>query len=397
MNRSTLYTKDFQYPLPDDKIAKFPLADRNQSKLLVYQQNEIKESRFSELEDYLPDNAMLVFNDTKVIAARLIFTKKTGSTIEVFCLEPHDSTVEQALNTTNTCIWKCMVGNLKKFKKDTILELAIADTILKATLHEKREEDVLVRFEWEKGVSFSSILDAAGEVPLPPYLNRASEEEDSENYQTVYAKNQGAVAAPTAGLHFVKEQLTTLQQKGHSLEYLTLYVGAGTFKTVKSEKLVEHVMHKERIVISKETIQRWASHDHPIISVGTTSLRSMESLYWLGVKMFTQQTDQMIAIEQDDAYQLPAEWYFQESCQYILSILNKYNLKEVDFSSGLFIMPGYEMKSIDGLITNFHQPGSTLLSLIAAWVGDEWKNIYDYALDHHFRFLSFGDSSLLIK
>lgn len=171
MNRSTLYTKDFQYPLPDDKIAKFPLADRNQSKLLVYQQNEIKESRFSQLEDYLPDNAMLVFNDTKVIAARLIFTKKTGSTIEVFCLEPHDSTVEQALNTTNTCIWKCMVGNLKKFKKDTILELAIADTILKATLHEKREEDVLVRFEWEKGVSFSSILDAAGEVPLPPYLN----------------------------------------------------------------------------------------------------------------------------------------------------------------------------------------------------------------------------------
>ncbi len=397
MKREQLNSKDFHYNLPDDRIAKYPLADRNQSKLLVYKGGEIQEDRFSGLENHLPANSMLVFNDTKVLAARLYFKKSTGSTIQVFCLEPHDLTVEQALNTTDTCIWQCMVGNLKKFPKDDKLELDIAGTRLKASIHERRENDVLIRFEWEGGIPFSSILDAAGEVPLPPYLNRGTEEEDKENYQTVYAKNEGAVAAPTAGLHFVPDQLAHLQQLGHQLEYLTLYVGAGTFKVVKAEKLVDHVMHRERIVIRKEVIQRLMEHDGPVISVGTTSSRSLESLYWMATKMKEQGSNELLDITQEDAYQLPSGWSFKQACAFLVEYLSQKGLQEVDFHSSLFILPSYEWKAIDGLITNFHQPGSTLMALVSSFIGEDWKKVYDYALANEFRFLSYGDSSLLVR
>ena len=397
MNREQLKTKDFFYTLPDERIAKYPLEDRNKSKLLIRKNGVLQEDVFSNLEHYLPKDAMLVFNDTKVLAARLHFTKTTGAKIEVFCLEPHNTTVEQALNTTNSCIWQCMVGNLKRFSNDTVLTLNIAGTELKARIHQKRENDVLIAFEWGRDISFSTILEAAGEVPLPPYLNRATENEDKTNYQTVYAKNEGAVAAPTAGLHFVDSQLEQLKTKGHQLEYLTLFVGAGTFKTVKADKLVEHEMHKERIVIKKETIQALVNHKKPIVCVGTTSLRSLESLYWLAVKLDTTKNAEVRHVGQNDAYELPADWTFNEACSSILDFMNKTELQVIDFSSSLFIMPSYTWKSIDGLITNFHQPGSTLLALISSWIGNDWKSVYDYALQNEFRFLSYGDSSLLLK
>lgn len=397
MNRGQLNTKDFLYDLPEDRIAKYPLADRNQSKLLVYKSGQIREDVFSGLADYLPKDALLVFNDTKVLAARLHFTKSTGAKIEVFCIEPYQSTVEQALTSTEECIWQCMIGNLKRFNQDTVLELKIAGTTLKARIHEKRANDVLVRFEWEGGTDFSSILEAAGEVPLPPYLKRPSELEDKENYQTVYAKKEGAVAAPTAGLHFVPTQLEQLKEAGHQLEYVTLFVGAGTFKPVKSGKLVEHEMHQERIVISKSTIAHLVNHDKPIICVGTTSLRSLESLYWLATKMISTNSNEILEVDQNDAYQLSGDLSFKEACDYILRFLNKNKLEAVDFSSGLFIMPSYEWKAVDGIITNFHQPGSTLLALIASWIGDDWNKVYDYALNNDYRFLSYGDSSLLLR
>lgn len=396
MNREQLETKDFLYTLPDERIAKYPLDDRNKSKLLIRKNGELQEDVFSNLSKHLPDGAMLVFNDTKVLAARLIFTKSTGAKIEVFCLEPYNTTVEQALNTSKSCVWKCMVGNLKRFTTDTVLTLTIAGTQLKASIYKKEENEIVVAFKWEGDVSFSTILEAAGEVPIPPYLNRAPENRDKTNYQTVYAKNEGAVAAPTAGLHFVDTQLQQLKAKGHTLEYLTLFVGAGTFKTVKADKLVDHEMHKERIVIQKETIERLANHKKAIICVGTTSLRSLESLYWLAVKLNTT-TKQDYHVGQNDAYTLPSNWTFNEACVFMLEFMREHKLQSIDFSSSLFIMPSYTWKSIDGLITNFHQPGSTLLALIASWVGHDWKLVYEHALQHNFRFLSYGDSSLLLK
>lgn len=397
MNREQINIKDFLYHLPEEQIAKHPLDDRNSSRLLIHKSGNIQEDVFSQLEHYLPNKSMLVFNDTKVIAARLHFTKYTSAKIEIFCLEPYNSVVEQALNTTKTCIWQCMVGNLRRFAEGDVLELEIAGTTLKASVYEKRETDVLVRFEWTGGITFSSILDAAGEVPLPPYLNRISEKEDKNNYQTVYAKNEGAVAAPTAGLHFIPSQLEQLKNRDHQLEYLTLFVGAGTFRTVKVEKLVEHEMHQERIVIHKSTIQKLAKFENPIISIGTTSLRSLESLYWLAVKMYANQSNIVLQVDQNDAYKLSSEWTFQRACMYLLDFLDQKKIGAIDFSSGLFIMPGYEWKAIDGLLTNFHQPGSTLLALVASWIGEDWQSVYEYAIKNQFRFFSYGDSSLLLK
>lgn len=397
MNRADLSSEDFNYDLPEDRIAKYPLADRNQSKLLTYQAGKLGEDQFKNLQQYLPEESILVFNDTKVLAARLYFKKKTGAKIEIFCLEPHKSTVEQALGAKNNCKWQCLVGNLKRFKQNDILELEIAGTLLKASIVEKRTGDVIIEFEWSGGVEFSEILQEAGEIPLPPYLNRETELADQENYQTVYAKTQGAVAAPTAGLHFVKAQLEQLQKQGHELAYLTLYVGAGTFRAVKTDKLVAHDMHQERIVISKATIAQLADKKGKIISVGTTSLRSLESLYWLAVKMHQNNNLKERSLQQEDAYELPAEWTWKQACDFLLEALEQSGENEIDFHSALFIMPSYQWKVIDGLITNFHQPKSTLLSLVAAWIGDDWKKVYDYAFKNDFRFLSYGDSSLLLR
>ena len=397
MNRADLSTEDFTYDLPEERIAKYPLADRNQSKLLTYKKGEIGEAVFANLQQHLPKDAVLVFNDTKVLAARLYFKKKTGAKIEILCLEPFESTAEQALSATNNCQWQCLVGNLKRFKENDNLELEIAGTLLKASIVERRNSDVIIQFEWSGGMEFSHILQEAGEIPLPPYLNRETELADQDNYQTVYAKTQGAVAAPTAGLHFVKPQLEELKQQGHELAYLTLYVGAGTFRSVKADKLVAHDMHEERIVISKATIAQLAQKQGKIICVGTTSLRSLESLYWLAVKIHYSDNLQERNVRQDDAYELPSDWSWQQACEYLLEVLEQTGKNEIDFHSALFIMPSYTWKAIDGLITNFHQPKSTLLALVSAWIGEDWKKVYDYAFENDFRFLSYGDSSLLLR
>lgn len=397
MVQNNLKASDFDYELADDRIAKYPLSNRNESKLLHYQNGKITNDVFKNLDKHLPDQSLLVFNDTKVLAARLYFKKKTGAKIEIFCLEPHQSTAEQALSSTDTCTWQCLVGNLKRFKEDDVLELEIAGTTLRAKWIEKRSNDILVQFDWDHQVDFSSILMEAGEVPLPPYLNRSTEEKDIDSYQTVYAKTEGAVAAPTAGLHFVDSQLSELQSKGHELSYLTLYVGAGTFRPVKAEKLLDHEMHSERIVISYKAIEQLIQHHESIVTVGTTSLRSLESLYWLACNMYQKQDDSIRFVGQEDAYQLNQEWSYKDACEYILNYLKVNDFSEIDFHSALFIMPGYQFKSIKAIITNFHQPKSTLLSLVSAWIGDDWKKVYDYAMNNDYRFLSFGDSSLLMR
>ena len=397
MNREELHSDHFNYNLPEERIAKHPLANRNASKLLTYVNGRIGEDVFSNLKLHLPKDAVLVFNDTKVLAARLYFQRKTGAKIEIFCLEPFKLTVEQALTSKSACEWQCMVGNLKRFKDGEILELSIAGTILKASIVERRFSDVIIRFEWDGNVEFSDILHEAGEIPLPPYLNRETELTDQENYQTVYAKNEGAVAAPTAGLHFVDSQLTDLQNSGHELAYLTLFVGAGTFRSVKADKLVDHDMHQERIVITRNTIQQLADQQDKIVCVGTTSLRSLESLYWLAVKIHETKNLNELFVSQEDAYKLAGDWNWNEACNYLLHVLDKTGKDKVDFHSALFIMPGYKWKAINGLITNFHQPKSTLLALVSAWIGPDWLKVYDYALKNDFRFLSYGDSSILLR
>lgn len=397
MTRKELQAEDFSYELPENKIAKYPLDDRNQSKLLVYKNGQIHENVFSSLHQYLPEDSVLIFNDTKVLSARLGFKKSTGASIEIFCLEPYNTTVEQALKSTKACVWQCLVGNLKRFKKKDTLELKIAGTTLQAQLVENHGQYVVVSFAWESGCDFATILEQAGKVPLPPYLKREAVDEDKENYQTVYARNKGAVAAPTAGLHFVEQQLNDLKNNGHQLTYLTLYVGAGTFRAVKATKLIDHEMHEERIVIHKSTIELLANKKGQMISVGTTSLRSLESMYWLAVKMHFNETTDILNVSQEDAYQLPQDWSWKNACDYLLKTLEERKLEEIDFNSSLFIMPGYEWKSINGLITNFHQPKSTLLALVSSWIGEDWKEVYKYALNNDFRFLSYGDSSLLLR
>lgn len=397
MKRTELAADDFDYDLPDHKIAKYPLEDRNSSKLLKYDSGVISEDRFYNLGQHLPKESVLVFNDTKVLAARLYFRKPTGARIEVFCLEPYQSTVEQTLMTTQTCQWKCMVGNLKRFKERDVLTLGIAGSTLEARLIEKRRGDVIIQFNWTNDIEFSEILSEAGEIPLPPYLNRQTEATDHTNYQTVYAKQDGAVAAPTAGLHFVDTQLKDLKAQGHALSYLTLYVGAGTFRAVKSDRLIDHEMHEERIVIHRSTIKQLMDKHGKIICVGTTSLRSLESMYWLAEKMMHQKDETIDFLSQNDAYELKGKLSWRSACEYLLKVLENRKEESLDFHSALFIMPSYQWKAMSGLITNFHQPKSTLLSLVSAWIGKDWRDVYQYALNHEFRFLSYGDSSLLLK
>lgn len=402
MKRAELKADDFSYELPEERIAKYPLKDRNQSKLLIYDSEGIRADVFRNLADHLTENSTLVFNDSKVLSARLKFRKNTGAQIEVFCLEPHQSTIEETLTATKKCQWQCMIGNLKRFKESDVLELKIAGTILHCRRIERLDDEVVIEFEWEGGIPFADILNEAGEVPLPPYLNREAEKEDRKTYQTVYAKVDGAVAAPTAGLHFVDSQLTDLEKNGHQLSYLTLYVGAGTFRQVKSERLIDHHMHSERIQISRSTLEQLLNTKGKTISVGTTSLRSLESLYWLAIKLRDQNPNsrkqtEALSISQEDAYELRDAMNRKEALTYILNYLKENGMEQIDFYSALFIMPSYRWQMIDGLITNFHQPHSTLLSLVASWIGEDWKKVYDFALNRDFRFLSYGDSSLLLR
>lgn len=393
---------DFDYPLPEERIAKFPLAQRDQSKLLYYHDGAISESQFFHIPELLPQNSLLVFNDTKVIHARLFFPKPTGSIIEVFCLEPFEMPVSQCFDQREHCSWKCFVGNNKKWK-EPILSLEIMIDGVNVTLSVQRRAAIgnawIIDFSWTGEVSFAHIIDAAGVIPLPPYLNREAVSSDNERYQTVYARLQGSVAAPTAGLHFTPEVFDALTEKHIDTDFITLHVGAGTFKPVNTPTIGEHEMHVEKIEIARNNIKCILDHmGQPIIPVGTTSVRTIESVYWFGVKLSRNPDLECMSVLQWDPYEL-AESAIPATDAYrnVLSWMDRQGIEYLEGDTQLMIAPGYRYHVISGLITNFHQPKSTLLLLVSALIGDAWRDCYQYALDHGFRFLSYGDSCLFLR
>ena len=394
---------EFNYPLPDERIAKFPLANRDESKLLVYRQGEVSEDRFTSLPDYLEPGEMMVFNNTKVIQARLHFRKETGALIEVFCLEPiAPNDYVLSFQQTKKCSWLCMVGNLKKWKEGTLkreVEVKGKTITLSATRGECRGTSHWIDFEWDDdSLTFADVLEAVGELPIPPYLNRETQESDKQTYQTVYSKIKGSVAAPTAGLHFTERVLKALDEKGIDREELTLHVGAGTFKPVKSEEIEGHEMHTEYISVNKGTIEKLIAHGGKTIAVGTTSVRTLESLYYIGILIHLnpEANQEELHVKQWMPYEPHPALTPVESLQNILDYLTRNNMEALHTSTQIIIAPGYEYKIVKKIVTNFHQPQSTLLLLVSAFVKGDWKKIYDYALSHDFRFLSYGDSSLLI-
>ena len=395
--------EDYNYSLPDERIAKFPLPKRDESKLLLYRDRKVSESVFKHITDYLPEGSLMVFNNTRVIQARLLFQRATGAQIEVFCLDPaapHD--YELIFQQTEACNWICLIGNAKKWKEPVLSrEITVAGQTVRLSAEKVQSygETHQVRFSWDGGFSFAEVLDAAGELPIPPYLHRKTEESDLKTYQTVYSKIKGSVAAPTAGLHFTPEVLADLDAKGFGREELTLHVGAGTFKPVKSETIEGHEMHTEYISVRRSTIERVMLNFGKIIAVGTTSVRTLESLYYIGVTLATHPdaTSEELVVRQWMPYEDANNRLTPtEALQNILDYLDKHQLNTLITATQIIIAPGYEFKVVKGIVTNFHQPKSTLLLLISAFVKGDWKNIYDYALGHDFRFLSYGDSSLLL-
>lgn len=405
MDTKHIQIKDFNYNLPDERIAKFPLAKRDNSKLLLYRHGEVTEDVFHNIAQYLPKGALMVFNNTKVIQARLHFRKETGALIEVFLLEPYmPADYEQMFQTTGHCSWLCMIGNLKKWKEGT-LKRTFDVKGKEVTLVAERKEDVhksyRVDFSWDASdVSWAELLDAVGELPIPPYLNRETQESDKTTYQTVYSKIKGSVAAPTAGLHFTPEVLADIDRHGIDREELTLHVGAGTFKPVKSEEIQDHEMHTEYICVHRQTLEKLIRHEAKAIAVGTTSVRTLESLYYIGVKL-----EKTLDLSEEELHVCQWEPYENAvakpitpimAIENILAYLDKHGLSALHASTQIIIAPGYEYNIVKMLVTNFHQPQSTLLLLVSAFVHGDWRKIYDYALAHDFRFLSYGDSSLLI-
>ena len=394
---------EFNYPLPDERIAKFPLAERDSSKLLVYRHGEVSEDSFTSLPHYLEAGEMMVFNNTKVIQARLHFRKETGALIEVFCLEPiQPNDYVLSFQQTQECAWLCMIGNLKKWKEGTLkrtIEVKGKEITLSATRGECRGTSHWVNFTWDDdSLTFADILEVVGELPIPPYLNRETQESDKKTYQTVYSKIKGSVAAPTAGLHFTEKVLKALDEKGIDREELTLHVGAGTFKPVKSEEIEGHEMHTEYISVNKRTIEKLIAHGGKTIAVGTTSVRTLESLYYIGILLACNPdaNQEELHVKQWMPYENTLTLTPVESLQYILDYLNRNGMDALHTSTQIIIAPGYEYKIVKKIVTNFHQPQSTLLLLVSAFVKGDWRKIYDYALSHDFRFLSYGDSSLLI-
>ena len=395
---------DYNYSLPDERIAKFPIAQRDHSKLLVYNKGEVGEDVFFHLPDYLPKGALMVFNNTKVIQARMHFRKETGALIEVFLLEPAEpSDYELMFQTTGHCAWYCLVGNLKKWKEGTLrrtIELNSQQIEVCATRGPLHGTSHRIDFEWTGDASFAEIIDAMGELPIPPYLNRETQESDKTTYQTVYSKIKGSVAAPTAGLHFTPEVLADIDAHGIDREELTLHVGAGTFKPVKSEEIEGHEMHTEFISVRRSTIQKLIDHKGQAIAVGTTSVRTLESLYYMGLKVLNDPnlSESQLHVAQWEPYQevRGEEVKSEKSLQALLDWMEKNNLEVLHSSTQIIIAPGYDYHIVKMLVTNFHQPQSTLLLLVSAFVKGDWHKIYDYALAHDFRFLSYGDSSLLI-
>ena len=401
-----LSIKDFSYHLPEEKIAKEPLEKRDESKLLVFKNETISEGIFKDLTNHLPANSLLVFNNTKVICARLIFEIE-GKTkpIEIFLLEPASSReMQSAMVQKGKAKWKCLVGNNKGFKADYIekkISYEGKEYFIKVFKPEASGDVFEVEIEWNEEVFFAEILNFAGLIPLPPYLKREVTESDKDRYQTVYAKQEGSVAAPTAGLHFTENVLDNLEKEGHKCEFVQLHVGAGTFKPVKAEQMEGHEMHSEEIVVSKLFIEKLIAQQENIIAVGTTSLRTLETLYWVGAKLKYQKLEMLdnVLVNQWDAYDLKIEsdFTFVDALNEIKQYLEKNKLENLVGKTQILIAPGYEIKSSVAIITNFHQPDSTLLLLIAAMVGEKWREIYAYALENNFRFLSFGDSSILFR
>lgn len=403
MKTENIHISDYNYLLPDDKIAKFPKEQRDQSKLLVYQSGKIKEDIFYNLPKYLPKNSLMIFNNTKVIQARLHFKKVSGALIEIFLLEPSMPTdYELMFQTKGYCEWLCLIGNLKKWKEGILVKEFIynGETVrIEATKKESIGTSHKVALKWDNtSLSFAELIDLIGELPIPPYLNRETEESDKTTYQTIYSKINGSVAAPTAGLHFTNNVLQDLDSYGIEREELTLHVGAGTFKPVKSEELSGHDMHTEYISVSKQTLEKLLSYDSSAIAVGTTSVRTLESLYYMGVKLHSNPdlSEQKLHITQWEPYKVKSSLTATEAIEEIIKYLDRNNVSTLHSSTQIMIAPGYNYKIVKLLITNFHQPQSTLLLLVSAFVKGNWKTIYDYALAHDFRFLSYGDSSLLI-
>lgn len=400
-NPRNISIADYDYPLPDDRIAKFPLAERDQSKLLVYKDGNIAESQFFHLPELLPEGAMLLFNNTKVIHARLFFRKPTGSVIEIFCLEPHAMAVSQAFEQRQQCTWLCFIGNNKKWKEGPLeREFRIQNSTFKieATRREAVDNAWLVDFRWTGAISFAELIDNVGVIPLPPYLHRDAEESDNTRYQTVYAHYEGSVAAPTAGLHFTDRLLKELLAKGFTTEYITLHVGAGTFKPVSADTIGGHEMHVEKVQISRANLENIIAHlGHPVIPVGTTTVRTLESVYWFGVQLNANPDLNAMHVRQWDPYDLEtAAISTEQSYSNVIRWMDRNGIEHLDGDTQLLIAPGYKYRVINGLITNFHQPKSTLLLLVSALIGDDWHRCYRYALDHDFRFLSYGDSCLLL-
>ena len=397
-----IHIEEYNYPLPDERIAKYPLEKRDSSKLLCYKDGDVSENKFTSLPDLLEEGSMMVFNDTKVVPARLHFQRSTGAHIEIFCLEPVlPEEYVSMFAVTDRCRWKCIVGNVKRWKNDTLnlynpeSDELVAEMALKADLIERQGETSIVEFSWNNSAPFSRVLEICGSVPIPPYLNRDTEAIDLERYQTLYARFRGSVAAPTAGLHFTEDVLESIRKKNISIQSVCLHVGAGTFLPVKSSLVSEHTMHREPFVVTLEFLQNLLDRKGKLIAVGTTSVRTLESLYYIGVKCI--EGGFPADVDQWDPYVRDYPYTLQESIEAIVEYLKSNSLKELQLGTRIIIVPGYSFKVVDVLVTNFHQPQSTLLLLISAFVKGDWRKIYDYALGNEFRFLSYGDSSVLFR
>lgn len=399
-----IHISDYDYPLPEERIAKHPLPQREQCKVLMFKDNTIEQHIFHEVPQLLPANALLIYNNTRVINARLRFSKVTGSQIEIFCLEPVAPRDYQLIfQTTHECTWLCLVGNSKRWKSGALAQEIVigGETItINATRGERRGNAFEITFSWNgSDVTFATVLEALGEIPIPPYLNRDTEQSDLTDYQTVYSHIDGSVAAPTAGLHFTDEVLAECDRRGIGRRQLTLHVGAGTFQPVKSDNIGDHDMHTEFISVPRDLIAELSTSSRPVIAVGTTSVRTLESLYYVGQILETNPcaTEEELRVTQWMPYTTPCEISPRQSLQNIVNYLDRHGASDYLGSTQLMIAPGYSYRIVDGMITNFHQPQSTLLLLVAAFVGnDNWRRIYDYALDHDFRFLSYGDACLFL-
>lgn len=394
--------EEFDYNLPDERIAKYPLEKRDASKLLMYREGKVSEYQFSTLPQLIPEDSIMVFNDTKVVPARLHFQRESGAHIEIFCLEPvSPEEYVSMFAVTDSCRWKCIVGNVKRWKNDTLSlynpgnAREISEMDLRADLVERCGETSIVEFKWSNGASFSKVLEVCGSVPIPPYLNRETEDVDLERYQTLYARYRGSVAAPTAGLHFTESVLDAIRNRNISTDTVCLHVGAGTFLPVKSSLVSEHTMHREPFVVTLALLERILASEGDVIAVGTTSVRTLESLYYIGVSCI--EKGMPCDVGQWDPYSREYEYSTEESIKAIISYLKENGLDELKLGTRIIIVPGFRFRIVDVLVTNFHQPQSTLLLLISAFVDGEWKSIYDYALENGFRFLSYGDSSVLFR